>query len=127
MYSPPRHGHCLLALLLQNRIEQHTGGLKFNSCLLNYYRDGNDSLSYHSDNEKEYGSEPSIASVSLGIAREFVLRKNTDHSVKYSFALGPGDLLVMQGTVQRDWMHAVPKRKGKEGGRINLTFRQVVM
>jgi alkylated DNA repair dioxygenase AlkB len=102
-------------------------GVTYNSCLLNRYRSGKDSQSYHSDNEKEYGKNPVIASISLGVSRDFQMRKNADHSCKLNFNLAHGDLLVMKGSTQDQWMHAVPKRANIEEERINLTFRNVVL
>ncbi|KAI7845951.1 hypothetical protein COHA_000497 [Chlorella ohadii] len=75
-------------------------GVAFNSCLLNFYRSGADSIGWHSDSEPLYGREPTIATVSLGDPREFLLRRNADHSERYRFRLGGGALLVMSGPVQ---------------------------
>ena len=111
--------------VLQARLEEETGAA-FNSCLLNLYRNGRDHMSWHSDNEVLYGPQPVIGSVSFGEARDFVLRHNSDHSRRFSFSLGSGDMLTMQGTTQDHWMHAVPKRAHSLGTRVNLTFRKVV-
>ncbi|KAK9806694.1 hypothetical protein WJX73_009610 [Symbiochloris irregularis] len=99
---------------------------KFNSCLLNLYRTGSDHLSWHSDNEALYGDEPVIGSVSLGAARSFMLRRNSDHKDKRHFLVGAGDVLVMSGTTQQHWMHSVPKRARVAEARINLTFRNIL-
>eukprot|EP00887_Chlorella_sp_A99_P006893 scaffold2.g6893.t1 len=99
---------------------------RFNSCLLNWYRSGDDHIAWHSDNEPLYGPEPTIVSVSLGTTREFVLRRNGAPGDKHAFHLASGDVLVMRGTTQQHWMHSLPKRKGAPGDRISLTFRQVV-
>ncbi|KAK9909337.1 hypothetical protein WJX75_000723 [Coccomyxa subellipsoidea] len=113
-------------LKIKERVEELSGAT-FNSCLLNFYRSGNDHLSFHSDNESLYGSGSyTIASASFGSARDFILRCNIDHSNKVSYPLGCGDVLVMKGTLQQHWMHAVPRRKRVSGGRISLTFRQIV-
>ena len=64
-------------------------------------------------------------SVSLGAPRDFVLRRNTDHSDRLVFSLSHGDVLIMRGTTQKHWMHSVPKRAAAQGERLNLTFRQV--
>ncbi|KAI3424264.1 hypothetical protein D9Q98_009618 [Chlorella vulgaris] len=98
----------------------------FNSCLLNRYRTGQDSIAWHSDSEPLYGSNPTIASISLGAARDFLLRRNADHSDKYRFRLGGGALLAMSGPVQQQWMHSVPRRAALAGERISLTFRRIV-
>jgi len=83
-------------------------------------------MGWHSDNERVYGSAPTIASVSFGRQRDFVLRNNADHSIKYSAALGHGDLLVMRGSVQQFWQHQIPKRASLDGEVINLTFRRTL-
>ncbi len=74
----------------------------------------------------ELGSEPVIASVSLGAARRFVLRRRDDHAVRQEFLLEPGSLLVMRGNTQREWQHALPRTARPVGPRINLTFRRIV-
>ena len=99
----------------------------FNSVLLNYYRDGNDGMGMHSDDEKELGHRPVIASVSLGETRRFVFQprsKNRGPGVKLD--LPHGSLLVMQGHCQRDWKHGLPKTRKSSGPRINLTFRNIL-
>ena len=97
---------------------------EYNSVLVNLYRDGNDSVSWHSDNEEINGSEPVIASVSLGATRRFDLRhKETGETVRVD--LEDGSLLVMSGLSQHCWVHQIAKTKMKVGPRINLTFRQV--
>lgn len=98
---------------------------RFNSVLLNLYRDGQDSVAWHSDDEPELGSRPVIASVSLGEERKFEFRKREDHTVRYGLVLGSGSLLVMQGDLQRDWEHRVPKSAAPMIPRINLTFRTI--
>ncbi len=108
-----------LRILLQNRT-----GAKYNSVLLNLYRDGGDGLSWHSDDEPELGSSPTIASLSFGEARRLRLRhKPTRESM--NLELSDGSLLVMRGRSQRDWDHCVPKSKKNLRERINATFRQV--
>lgn len=100
------------------------------SCLLNKYRTGADSMGWHSDNERVYGDAPTIASVSLGAGRDFDLRATGQHGRKMRVALGLGDVLVMRGTTQQHWQHAIPARRGKTVAagqpRINLTFRTIV-
>jgi len=97
-------------------------GVPFNSCLVNLYRDGSDSMGYHSDNEPELGDRPAIASVSLGARRTFLLRHRTSRE-RWSWELGEGDLLLMTGESQSDYAHAVPKTARPIGARMNLTFR----
>jgi len=95
---------------------------EFNSVLVNYYRDGKDSVGFHSDDEPELG--PVIASVSLGSARRFVLKRKSDDE-KVEYLLGGGDCLLMKGALQRYWAHSVPKTSKPVGPRMNLTFRLV--
>lgn len=97
-------------------------GAEFNSCLANFYRDGTDSIGFHSDDEPELGPRPTIASVNLGSARRFVLR-SVATGQRWSVDLGGGDLLLMAGESQAESRHAVPKTKRVVGPRINLTFR----
>jgi alkylated DNA repair dioxygenase AlkB len=99
-------------------------GVTFNSCLANLYRDGTDSMGYHSDNEPELGPRPLIASVSLGDRRRFVLRHRATRE-RWSWDLGQGDLLVMRDESQSDYAHAVPKVSRPVGPRMNLTFRVI--
>lgn len=112
-------------LPLRGRLRQELG-IDFNSVLANLYRDGRDAMGWHSDDEPELGPEPVIASVSLGAARRFVLRRRDDHTVRKEFRLEPGSLLVMRGNSQRDWQHALPRTAKPVGPRINLTFRRIV-
>lgn len=97
-------------------------GAEFNSCLANFYRDGSDSIGYHSDDEAELGTRPTIASISLGAPRRFLFREVATGR-RWSVELGNGDLLIMTGASQTDYRHAVPKTKRVVGPRINLTFR----
>ena len=98
-------------------------GVSFNSCLANLYRDGSDSMGYHSDDEPELGPRPVIASVSLGARRIFALRHRASRE-RWTWALGAGDVLVMREESQSDFTHAVPKTTRAVGARMNLTFRQ---
>ncbi|MCF0069816.1 alpha-ketoglutarate-dependent dioxygenase AlkB [Dyadobacter sp. CY261] len=109
---------------LKRRIEEKTD-FTFNSVLLNYYRDGNDSVAWHGDNEYELGRNPVIASVSLGQERRFEFRYRPDNSRKYGLTLENGSLLIMKGDLQHTWEHRVPKSKTLNGPRINLTFRTI--
>lgn len=100
---------------------------RFNSVLLNYYRDHNDSVGFHSDDEPELGATPVIGSISLGATRTltFKPRKRKDlESVR--IALESGSLLVMKGDTQRNWKHAVAKESRPCGPRVNLTFRRIL-
>lgn len=95
----------------------------FNGVLCNRYRDGNDHMGWHSDDEPGLGKQPLIASVSLGAGRDFVLRRKDDHRHKISLHLQHGSLLLMAGTTQQCWQHALPRRRQLTQERINLTFR----
>ncbi len=96
----------------------------FNSVLLNLYRDGNDSISWHTDAEKELGINPIIASVNFGATRKFQLR-HIKTKKKLEIELTHGSLLIMQGELQHFWQHQVPKTSKVVGERINLTFRVI--
>lgn len=98
-------------------------GLRFNSVLANLYRDGRDSVGWHSDDEPELGPEPVIASLSFGAVRTFRLRTRATHTSALSLDLAHGSMLVMAGATQRRYQHALPKRAGVDAPRINLTFR----
>ena len=100
-------------------------GLHFNSVLANLYRDGRDSMGWHSDDEPELGARPVIASLSFGATRTFRLRTRATHAAALSLELAHGSLLVMAGETQRLYQHALPKRAGVDRPRINLTFRWV--
>jgi alkylated DNA repair dioxygenase AlkB len=112
-------------LEMRERLQEELG-VPFNSVLANRYRDGRDAMGWHSDDEPELGPEPVIASVSLGAARRFVLRRRDGHAVKQEFLLESGSLLVMRGSSQREWQHALPRTARPVGERINLTFRNIV-
>lgn len=98
---------------------------EFNSVLLNRYRDGNDSMGWHGDDEPELGPAPLIVSLSLGAARRFLLRRRDDNRRRAEYFLGHGDLLIMGGETQRFYQHALPKMARVQGERINLTFRWI--
>lgn len=110
-------------LEIKGRIEALTGA-SYNACLMNLYRDGNDSNGWHADDEKELGKCPTIASVSLGTTRPFHL-KHKKIKEKHTFQLSHGSLLVMQGKLQHCWKHQIPKSKRIHTPRVNLTFRKV--
>jgi alkylated DNA repair dioxygenase AlkB len=119
-------------------------GCKFNFCLVNYYASGADSISFHSDDEKFLGPDPAIASVSLGATRGFLVKhkptvpgtgaaggaKQPPPSTPLKFPLANGDMILMRGKTQANWLHSIPKRAGKnelDGGRINITFRRAMV
>jgi alkylated DNA repair dioxygenase AlkB len=97
---------------------------RFNSVLLNRYRNGHDSMGWHADREPELGAQPVIASVSLGAPRRFDFRHNKS-GVTCSFQLTGGSLLVMREPTQTQWRHRIPKEPKVRGERVNLTFRWV--
>ena len=110
----------LLKQVVENRV-----GERFNSVLLNLYRNGDDKVGWHSDNERELGPQPIIASLSLGATRRFKFRHRESREV-VSAELPSGSLVVMSGLSQACWEHEVPKQAGIQEPRINLTFRQVM-
>jgi len=110
-------------LEIKEKIEQ-LSKLKFNSVLLNRYRSGNDSISWHTDAEKELGQNPVIASVSFGATRTFQL-KHKETKEKLDIELTHGSLLIMQEELQHFWQHQIPKTKKNISERINLTFRVI--
>ncbi len=97
----------------------------FNGVLLNLYRDGRDSVSWHADDEASLGRQPVIASISLGGTRRFVLKHRRD-GTRVVLALGHGSCLVMAGATQECWVHSVPKTRRPVAPRVNLTFRNMV-
>jgi alkylated DNA repair dioxygenase AlkB len=111
-------------LFIKSRVDA-AAGITFNSVLLNLYRNGNDSVAWHADDEPELGVNPVIASVSFGQMRRFDVRHKTDKKQKYSVELESGSLLIMKGNLQHHWEHQVPKSTKALGERINLTFRVI--
>ena len=95
---------------------------QFNRALVNYYRDGSDSVDWHADDEPELGVEPVIASVSLGASREFQLRHNISREI-VKIVLPHGSLLLMSGGIQEYWQHRIAKVKNLNEARVNFTFR----
>jgi alkylated DNA repair dioxygenase AlkB len=108
---------------IKNDIEP-IANVDFNSVLLNRYRDGSDSISWHTDAEKELGQNPVIASVNFGAERKFQL-KHKDTNERIEILLQHGSLLIMQGELQHYWKHQIPKTKKPIGERVNLTFRVI--
>jgi alkylated DNA repair dioxygenase AlkB len=116
------HSWTSLLQKIKSQIESITE-TNFTTVLLNYYRNGSDSNGWHADNEKELGTNPIIASLSLGAKRTFQLKHNSDPTLKKSLILEHGSLLLMQGTTQHFWKHQIPKTSKTIDSRINLTFR----
>jgi alkylated DNA repair dioxygenase AlkB len=106
-------------------IEHFVPTENFNSVLLNLYRDGNDKVSWHADDEPELGTNPTIASVSLGAKRRFDLKHMRDPEQKLQLELSSGSLVVMSGALQHHWLHQIPTQKKINEARINLTFRTI--
>lgn len=136
-YPPRPIPKCLDAL---KKSTEAATGCKFNFCLVNYYASGSDSISYHSDDERFLGNLPAIASFSLGAKRDFLLKHkpiapndNTPpppETKPIKLPLASGDMILMKGDTQANWLHSIPKRTGKnaeDGGRINITFRRAMV
>lgn len=100
-------------------------GYRFNSVLANLYRNGQDSMGCHADDEKELGKNPCIASLSLGETRLFRFRHPVS-ATRLDIELADGDLLIMAGSIQHHWRHELPKTRKPKQPRINLTFRWVL-
>ena len=105
---------------------QVASGAIFNSVLLNRYRDENDGVAWHADDEPELGAFPTIGSVSFGASRKFQLREKSKKGEIFTPFLHHGDLLIMHPPTQQHWLHCVPKSRKKTTERINLTFREIV-
>lgn len=112
-------------LAIKARVEP-LAGIQFNSVLLNYYRDGNDSVAWHSDKENVLGKRPVIASVTFGQVRNFDIRRKTDHQEIYSVRLEHGSFLLMKAGLQEAFEHRIPKSGKAIHPRVNLTFRVVI-
>lgn len=129
--SPRPIPQCLDTL---RRVTEQTTDCTYNFCLVNYYASGADSISYHSDDERFLGVDPSIASFSLGAKRDFLMKHKplpppTPSPTPLKLPLASGDMILMRGKTQSNWLHSIPKRKGgeSEGGRINITFRKAMV
>jgi len=111
--------------LLLNQVESFSG-YKFNGVLINYYRNGNDSMGWHADDELNLGSNPIIASLNLGQSRTFHFKHKTEKGSTVKILLEGGSLLLMEENSQLNYLHQVPKSKTQNGSRINLTFRKII-
>ena len=119
-----RHDWNKTLIEIKQEIESITS-IKFNSVLANLYRNGNDSMGLHSDNEKELGINPVIASLSLGESRDIHFKhKNIKTSI--NIPQTSGQLIVMYGQTQKYWKHEIKKTKKFKKPRINLTFRNII-
>jgi len=112
-------------LEIKKDIESFIPEEDFNSVLLNLYRDGNDKVSWHADDEKGLGINPTIASLSLGATRFFDLKHKDNPDLKMRIDLTPGSLVIMTGELQHHWLHQIPVQKTIKEPRINLTFRTI--
>lgn len=121
------HPHAWTKELLEikHRIEGVANHI-FTSALLNFYRNGNDSMGWHKDNEKELGINPVIGSVSFGSDRTFCLKHAKDKKLTQKVTLSNGSFLLMKGATQHHWLHSIPKEPKITEGRINLTFRTII-
>lgn len=109
---------------LKQKIEEESG-YSFNAVLANYYRNGQDTMGWHSDNEKELGRNPVIASISLGHPRRFQFKHRQNKALRREVKLANGSLLLMAGATQHHWLHGIPKEAKIAEPRINLTFRYI--
>lgn len=109
---------------IKRRIEDCTE-TNFNSVFLNLYRDQNDSMGFHSDDERELGAEPTIASLTFGATRTFVMKHKTADILPVKLPLEAGSVLLMKGNTQRNWKHGILKQTQRCGPRVNLTFRTI--
>ena len=112
---------CTKELLELKQIVEEKAAVKFNSCLLNLYHNGDEGMAWHSDDEKSLGTNTTIASLSFGVERKFSLKHKIIKQV-ISVMLETGSLLVMKGTTQTNWLHCLPKSKKVKHPGINLTF-----
>jgi alkylated DNA repair dioxygenase AlkB len=107
------------------QIVEEYAEIKFNSCLLNLYHDGNEGIGWHSDDEKSIEKNSTIASLSFGAERKFSF-KHKQTKLTISLVLEHGSLLIMKDATQTYWLHTLPKSKTISGSRINLTFRTMI-
>lgn len=120
---------------LLRRVTEAATDTQYNFCLVNYYATGKDSITFHSDDERFLGADPAIASFSLGARRDFLMKhkppkdgEDLGETKLIKMPLGSGDMVLMRGPTQANWLHSIPKRTAKGGeaerGRINITFRR---
>lgn len=115
-----------LPLLLELKaVAERLAEARFNSVLLNLYRDGWDGMGWHSDDERPLGRDPVIASLSFGATRRFRLKHKRRPDLALGIDLPPGSCLIMAGALQHHWRHALPKTARPVGPRVNLTFRLI--
>jgi alkylated DNA repair dioxygenase AlkB len=120
----PAHPLPPMVAELRDRVERMSGH-PFNTVLMNLYRSGSDSVSWHSDDDYPHGGQPAVASLSLGETRRFRIAHKRHADERHAIDLTSGGLLLMEGTSQVDYRHALPKSAKAAGVRINLTFRHM--
>jgi len=121
------HPHAWTSELLEIKSKvEDVAEVAFNSVLLNLYRDEQDSVGWHSDDEAELGENPVIASISFGDVRQFQFKHKIDSKQRLSIDLTSGSLLLMRGATQHHWKHRIPKTKQAKSERMNLTFRMIM-
>ena len=98
-------------------------GVRFDSCLVNLYRDGSDAVTWHGDTVRKVLRDPLVATVSLGARRSFLLKPVEGGPVARRYGPGGGDLIVMGGACQHEWLHTVPREKTASGARMSVTLR----
>ena len=123
--TAPRQAWPIALLRLRRQLEAFCQ-MPFNGVLANYYRDGDDSMGWHSDDERSLGPQPCIASISLGAPRDFAFRPLSGGKQRHNICLEHGSLLIMQGETQKHWQHALPRRRRVNQPRLNLTFRHII-
>ncbi|AEF54116.1 alpha-ketoglutarate-dependent dioxygenase AlkB family protein [Marinomonas posidonica] len=114
------------SLLALKQEAEAIAGQGFNAVLLNWYRDGEEYMGWHADDESSLGPAPVVAMLSLGAQRSFVFRYKQDHKIKHSLELEDGSWLIMSSSVQVLWQHTLPVRKKVKEERISLTFRRLL-
>lgn len=111
---------------VQNYINNMGIDIVINSCLINYYKDGNNCIGPHRDNEQSFGKNPTIIGISLGATRTLVLKHNSDVHREYKVELEDNSMFIMTGTSQSDFLHEIPKDPDCHTERWSLTFRHYV-
>ena len=118
------------------KVTEGTTNETFNFCLVNYYADGKDSISYHSDDERFLGTDPAIASFSLGAKRDFLMKhkpippkdgQTVEDPKPIKLPLGPGDMVLMRGKTQANWLHSIPKRAGADASKGPVSYTHLTL
>ncbi len=114
------------AILSIKKLVENILDEQFNSGLVNFYRNGDDSMGWHADDERELGPNPIIASANFGATRKMKFKELGGGQRKIDIILDHGDILVMSGALQHHWQHMVPKRANIKESRLNITFRNII-